>query len=206
MSMQANSLLELAERCKQKAPEYFDLLSATTDAEFDEAFDVLLERAVSQLEASKKEFGTLGEDGLSSILAMAISVPGLSVTRETHSNGHVDITVVVNHCSPIRKKLCEAKIYDGPNYHMKGLEQLLGRYTTGKEGRGMLIAYVTKKNIAGLMTKLRERMDADLPSAQQGLTSGHRVKWWFLSKHSHSCGEILEVGHVGCNLYIESAE
>ena len=206
MSAQDNSLLTLLELNRQKTPEYYDLISAKTDADFEKAFDAFLERAVSQLETNKKNFQTLDENGLSAVLTMALSVPGLSATRETNSNGHVDITIVADHCMPMRKKLGEAKIYDGPEYHVKGLQQLLGRYTTGREGRGMLIVYFRKQNIAGLVKKLREKMDTDLPSSQQGPTSDHLIKWSFLSKHTHSCGENLEVGHIGCNLYIESTD
>jgi hypothetical protein len=200
-----NSLLRLYELNRQKAPEYFDLIGATSEAEFERAFDSILERAVTQLEANKKDFSQLDENGLSAALTLALSMPGLSVTRETNSNGHVDITVVADHCTPVRKKLGEAKIYDGPEYHLKGLQQLLGRYTTGREGRGMLIVYFRKQNIAGLIKKLRDAMDTDLPHGQQGATSDHLIKWSFLSKHKHSCGEDLEVGHIGCNLYIELA-
>lgn len=206
MSAQDSSLLTLLELSRQKAPEYYDLISAKTDVDFEKAFDAFLERAVSQLEANKKNFQTLDENGLSAVLTMALSVPGLSATRETNSNGHVDITIVADHCMPMRKKLGEAKIYDGPEYHVKGLQQLLARYTTGREGRGMLIVYFRKQNIAGLVKKLREKMDTDLPSSQQGPTSDHLIKWSFLSKHMHSCGENLEVGHIGCNLYIESID
>ena len=107
MNTPDNSLLELLELNNKKAPEYFDLMSATTEAEFNEAFEIFLERAVSELETNKKLYATLGEDGLSSVLAAALSIPGLSVTRETNSNGHVDITVTADHCSPMRK--------NGPN-------------------------------------------------------------------------------------------
>jgi hypothetical protein len=206
MTTEENSLLRLFELNRQKAPEYYDLISAQTDADFEKAFDVFLERAISQLETYKKDFQTLDENGLSAALTMAPSVSGISATRETNSNGHVDITIVADHCIPMRKKLGEAKIYDGPEYHLNGLKQLLGRYTTGREGRGMLIVYFRKQNIAGLVKKLRERMDTDLPLSQQGPTTDHLIKWSFLSTHAHSCGESLEVGHIGCNLYIESTD
>ncbi len=206
MSTNENNLLTLFDECKRKAPEYFDLLSSGDDAEFEKAFDALIERAVSQLESDKKAFKNLDENGLSSVLTMALSIPGISATRETNSNGHVDITIVADHCTPLRKKLAEAKIYSGPEYHLKGLQQLLGRYTTGREGRGILIVYFRKKNIAGLVKKLRKKMDIDLPFSQQGATSEHTIKWSFLSEHAHSCGNTLEVGHVGCNLYIEPVD
>jgi len=31
----------------------------------------------------------------------------------------------------------------------------------------------------------------------------HVLKWSFLTRHAHSCGDTLEVGHIGCNLYTD---
>lgn len=206
MNIPDNSLLRLYEQITRKAPEYYDLMTAEDDAAFEKAFDAILGRAVAQLEEDAKDFSSLDENGLSAVLVKALSMPGLSVTRETNSNGHVDITVLADHCNPIRKKLGEAKIYDGPAYHLEGLQQLLGRYTTGREGRGMLVIYFRKKDIAGLIKKLRQSMDSGLPFSQVGPTGDHLIKWSFLSKHKHSCGEDLEVGHIGCNLFFESTD
>lgn len=204
MSGEDNSLFALCELIKQKVPDYFNLITTKSNAEFESAFDTILEKAVSGLEQNKKKFEALDEDGLSSVLALALSIPGLTITRETHSNGHVDLTIELDHCTPTRRKLGEAKIYDGPAYHFKGLEQLLGRYSTGREGRGLIIVYFRKPNIAGLVNNLRMKMDADLPCKQQGNTTDHTLKWSFVSAHAHSCGENLEVSHIGCNLCTES--
>jgi hypothetical protein len=189
------------ELMRRKAPEYLDLLTADEDTDFEKSFDVIMEKAVSGLEANSKSFSTLDEVGLSGALALAINMPGLTVLQEGHSNGHVDLTVVADHCYPARKKLGEAKIWGGSRYHMEGLGQLLNRYTTGREGRGFLIAYVKQKNIKGLIEKLRERMDVDRPCKQKGQTMNHTLRWSFLSVHAHTCGEELQVGHIGCNLY-----
>lgn len=201
----SDTLLALVEILKRKAPEYLDLLTASTDAEFNSAFDALLQKSVATLEANKNHFGKLDEETLSAILASGLSIPGLSVTQEAHSNGHVDITITADHCVPARKMLAEAKIWDGPERHIKGLSQLLDRYTTGREGRGLVIAYVTKSNISGLLTKLRKRMNSERPCNQTGDTLDHVLKWCFLSTHAHSCGETLMVGHIGCNLYTAPA-
>lgn len=198
-----SNALELVERIKRRAPEYLDLLTAETEEEFEAAFSVILEGAVDHLERNKKKFKDLDEEGLSGALAAALSIPGLSVTQEANSNGHVDLTIEADHCVPARRKLGEAKIYAGPAYHIQGLEQLLGRYTTGREGRGLLIVYVQKKDIAGLIKKLRKKMDDDRPLNQSGQTMDHCLKWSFISQHVHSCGENLQVGHVGCNLYCD---
>jgi hypothetical protein len=201
MTLDGNSLFDLVQLMREKAPEYVKLVTAQSEAEFDVAFDAMLERAISSLEQNSKNFQSLDEVGLSGCLALALSMPGLSVTQEAHSNGHVDITIDMDHCCPIRRKLGEAKIYNGPEYHVQGLGQLLKRYTTGREGRGILIVYVRKQNISGLMNKIREKMDAEHPCQQQGDTVDHAFKWSFLSRHAHSCGDVLDVSHVGCNLY-----
>ena len=205
MSQDQSTLLALFDEVQKKAPEYIDLLAAETDQSFEIAFGAMLERAIHGLEANSKNFTDLDEEGLTAVLALALAMPGLSVTQETTSNGHVDLTVVADHCLPMRKKLGEAKVYDGPAKHMKGLAQLLGRYTTGREGRGILISYVKKPGIANLVSNLRDRMDAENPSQQQGPTSDLSMKWSFLSRHEHSCGEVLDVGHISCNLFSSSA-
>ncbi|MEX0182271.1 MULTISPECIES: hypothetical protein [unclassified Stenotrophomonas] len=200
-----SSLFALVECMKAKAPEYLDLMAAQSDAEFEKAFDVLLEKALHHLESNSKNFAVLDENGLTAVLAAALSVPGLSVCQEANSNGHVDITIHADHCFPMRKKLGEAKIYSGPDYHLKGVGQLLVRYTTGRESRGLVIAYVRQRNIKALFEKIRVKMDADLPEDQQGKTMDHPCRWNFLSKHMHSSGVVLEVAHAGCNLYFTDA-
>lgn len=205
MSSPTDSLENLVEQIRRKAPEYLDLFTAKTEDEFERAFLPILERAVAGLETNKTNFANLDEVGLSGVLALALSIPGLTVTQETHSNGHVDLTITADHCVPSRRKLGEAKIYGGIEYHLKGLEQLLGRYTTGREGMGLLIEYFRNKNIAMLVRKLREKMDNEHPCQQQGDTTDHDLKWSFLSVHTHSSGENLSVGHIGCNLSTDSS-
>lgn len=203
MSSTRESALEYVEMLKRKAPEYLDLLTAETDEEFETAFDAILEKALTCLEKNKKNFQTLDEVGLSAVLAGAISIPGLTVSQEMHSGGHVDLTIEAEHCMPARTMLGEAKIYRGYRYHESGLAQLLGRYTTGRECRSFLIVYIRNKDIKGLVEKLRVEMDGNLPLAQKGATASHTLKWSFLSTHTHSCGEDLQVCHVGCNLHVE---
>ena len=153
MMSEGDSLLALIELMKRKAPEYLDLFTAQTDDQFDDAFDALLDKGVRHLEKNKLNFQELDEEGLSAVLAGVLSIPGLAITQESQSNGHVDIFVSAFLCIPERTKLAEAKIYDGPAYHVKGLDQLLARYSTGREARGLLISYVRAKDIKGVVEK-----------------------------------------------------
>jgi hypothetical protein len=196
-----DSAFALFETIRRKAPEYLDLIAAQTSEEFDHAFEGLLERSLRGLEQNSKNFATLNEVGLTAALALALATPGLSITQEAHSNGHVDLTIVADHCTPVRRKLGEAKVWAGPEYHIKGLKQLLDRYSTGREERGLLIAYVKTRNIKELMQKLREVMNRDRPCDQTKDASDHPFRWSFLSLHAHSSGETAEVGHFGCNLF-----
>lgn len=194
------SLFFLVRMILTKAPDYLDLLTAGTDSEFNDALDKVLERAVAQLEGKSRDFQGLGEKGLSGALAMALTVPGLLVTNETDSNGHVDLTITATGCFPVRTVLGEAKIYDGPAYHFKGLEQLVERYLTGREGRGLLIIYFRRPDLVGYIKRLRQEMDHHKPCEQLGLTEDHRVLFWFYSTHQHRTGRPIMVTHIGCNL------
>jgi hypothetical protein len=202
LSNKKGSLRDLQERMKRHMPATLDLLTARTDEEFESAFEVILEKTFTALEQDKKNYSKLNEDGLSSFLVNAFNMAGLQASRETSSNGHVDLTIDAGFCKPKRRKLGEAKIYDGPSYHVKGLTQLIGRYSTGRESRGLMIEYVKKADIARLIKSIRDAMDDDRPMQQQGKTQDNSLKWSFISVHKHSSGEKLQVGHYGCNLFI----
>jgi hypothetical protein len=163
MSNGDNSLKALVDRMKAKAPELLDLFTAATLDQFENAFDTLLGKAVSRLEKNSRNFEKLGEVGLSAAIGGYLDCPGLTVTQEANSNGHVDLTIEFVCSSPPRTKLAEAKIHNGFQYHCGGLRQLLGRYTTGRESCGLLLVYVKKPNISGLMKELRDTLDDELP-------------------------------------------
>lgn len=200
MSPHPDSPDAVLKRIVRKAPEYYDLLTAASDAEFERAFTAILQRAVQNLETDADNFETLNELGLTAVLAAGLSVPGLTVTREAHSNGHVDLTIDADHCVPVRRKLGEAKIYSGYAYHVKGLTQLLGRYTTGRELGGLLLVFVKKRGIATLVQDLRKEMDTKKPCEQSGHTRNHTLRWSFESTHTLATGDPHEVSHVACNL------
>ncbi|MBE0542980.1 MAG: hypothetical protein IH623_16670 [Verrucomicrobia bacterium] len=105
MSENKDTALELYERIKQKAPEYVALLTASTDDEFEAAFTTLLDKAVNHLQKNRKKFSKLDEEGLTGVLAASLTIPGFTVVQEANSNGHVDLTIEADHCTPARVKL-----------------------------------------------------------------------------------------------------
>jgi hypothetical protein len=199
--MSDSTLKRLCEILVKRCPETVALLTAVTEPEFDDAFAPWLALAIHDLEANSKNFADLGETGLVAALAMALRMPGLTVKQEVNSNGHVDLTVTLDHSYPLLFSLGEAKVYDGAELHKKGLTQLMGRYMTGREAQCLMLSFVQKKDIAGIVNKLRNEMDASLPCAQQGKSNTLPTKWAFKTTHQHTSGESRSVGHYSCNLF-----
>lgn len=202
--MSESSLYDYIELTKKLSPETLNLVTANSDEEFDKAFDNWLTQAISKLEANKLNYNSLDENGLSAVLAATLSTGEISVTQEQNSNGHVDLTIKLNNSTTPRVKLGEAKIWNGKEYHISGLDQLLNRYTTGRECRGFVISYVRIKDIKNLFEKLRKHIDESKPFNLDGLCKDHNIRWSFLSNHKHSSGELISVCHIGCNLFIDT--
>jgi hypothetical protein len=199
--MKKSTLYNYIELTKKLSRETLDLITANNDEEFDAAFDNWLTQAIAKMEANKLNYKSLDENGLSAVLAATLSTGEISVTQEQNSNGHVDLTIKLNNSSPQRIKLGEAKIWHGKEYHAKGLDQLLNRYTTGRECRGFVVSYVKIKDIKGLFQDLRKHIDDTKPFNLDGLCRDHGIKWSFLSQHKHNSGELVGVCHIGCNLH-----
>ncbi len=196
-----NSLLSLVEQLRRNAPELIGLLCSRNEEEFDKSLEGVLQRAVDHLEKNASLLAGLREEGISAYLVAFLNMPGLRAIQEAHSNGHVDITVEAEHYTPIRRRLGEAKIYDGPLYHVEGLEQLVGRYLTGREGGGFLVEYVRQPGIERLVEKLRSYMNVERPCSQEGDCADSDIDWAFSSNHHHDSGSLLRVLHLNCNLH-----
>ena len=202
MTPSPDSLHAQMEHLKRVVPEVLDLATARTDEEFCACFNGLLEKAVMHLEKNAKNFGELNEVGLTAVLAACFLGYGVTVVQEGNSNGHVDLTIEVRLVSPVQRRLAEAKIERSPATHEQGLDQLLRRYSTGRESSGWIILYVKSANISARMKALRDNLDRKMPLQQVAACEEHPIKWAFVSKHVHSSGETLRVEHVGCNLHI----
>ncbi len=193
---------------------YRDLATARNNAEFDAALAQIILDGVHRLETDSKGFSKLGEDALTSILVGYLNgTEVLVVTREENSNGHVDMTFKAHWSKPPRLAQGEAKVFNYYPTHEKGLNQLINRYSTGREERGLLLSYVKIKEIKKHFVKLREQMDEKRPCEQVAACGDHSIdnpleptRWSFVSKHTHSSGECVEVWHLGCNVYHPDAK
>ena len=201
-TLHKDTAVDFVNRLMSRWPLVICLMLVETEEEFDRAFVPFLESAVQGLETRKKQFAHLNEEALTGVLSEGLRIYGvLDADNEVYSNGRVDIVIRLRHTTPPLKKLCEAKIYDGPEKHFKGIKQLLG-YSTGTEAMGFMIAYVKRKNIDELTKRLRAELDEQLPEEQQGPCEDYFRSWSFLTRHHHSSGRIVSLGHVGCNLHV----
>jgi hypothetical protein len=202
MNEDSDSLLAYNEVTQKRQPSLIKILVSQTEEEFDEGLEEILERAVDHLEKNANYIHENDEEGISAFLAAFLTVPGyIRVTQEAYSNGHVDLTIEAEYTPSPRRRLAEAKIYKGPEYHVKGLKQLIDRYTTGRERSGIMVEYIKGEGIKNLVVKVRSHLDASKPCLQDGNSQDHRIKWAFTTRHQHSSGEMLRILHLNCNLY-----
>lgn len=196
MTVSADALLTWAERY----PELGLLFNPSGSIEeHDKALERLIDEAVRWLEDNANDLAGANENLLSTTLAGKISMPGLRAVRERNVNGHVDITIEIEHSYPQRRWLAEAKLWGGPAYHVGGMKQLLG-YMNGRDRSGYVFDYVQQEDIDGKWRGLRQRLDATMPLDQLGTCSDVAGSWSFETHHQHRCGKSIRLVHYGVNL------
>ncbi|MEW9584011.1 hypothetical protein [Paraburkholderia sp. DGU8] len=177
------------------------ILEASDSVAFDEYLERHIEQCISEMEAEAHHLNKDCEEKLSAYLAASLRHPGLCVRRESYSNGRVDLTIWQEGVIGGQQRLAEAKIYNGPAYHTKALEQLIKRYSTGRMRTGYVFEYVKNQGIATLVKGLREHADKNKPLDQRGDTAAHGMKWAYESRHMHSSDDLFRVVHVSVNLF-----
>ena len=177
------------------------ILEANDTEEFDHYLERHIEQCVSVMEAEAHHLNRDSEEKLSGYLAASLRHPGLGVRRESYSNGRVDLTIWQEGVVGGQERLAEAKIYNGPVYHVEALKQLIKRYSTGRMRTGYVFEYVKKKGIATLVKGLRDHADKNKPLDQHGETTAHVMKWAYESQHMHSSDDLFRVVHVSVNLF-----
>lgn len=173
----------------------------STDEEFDEALESQVLDAVRWLEDNANPLHGDNEDSLSTTLAGCISMKQLiDASRETNTRGHVDITIKV--ISTPRKRLGEAKIYAGYVYHEQGIQQLVERYSTGRDRSDYMFFYFKIADIKGKMEKLQAEYDVRKPCGQSAKSIRRQEKWTFETRHTHTSREEPRVIHFGISPHL----
>ena len=182
-------------------PHSIAVFTSRNEQEFIDAVEGALLHSIMALETGCREFATLPEIALTKMLSRDLNAASIPSTAEEHTNGHVDFTIKHPGGRPHRY-LGECKIWKGPSYHVKGMKQLLSKYSTGRHRRGCCLEFVRGKDLAGKFSSLREYLDRKRPLQQLGDAVTHEtIKSGFVTSHRHESGWDLEVLHFGCNLH-----
>ncbi len=174
--------------------------TATNEAAFCAAVEDAVHAALLQIEAGARQFGGLDERGLSLLLAQLLAAASLPAVAEGYHNGHVDVTV--QHPAELPFALLgECKIYGGYKHHCDGCEQLLKRYSSGRSSRAFCLDFFRSPAMYEKLQNLRDEFDAKRPLEQVDDATDHRIKGAFLTAHRHFTATVVELLHLGCNVY-----
>lgn len=193
------------------AAEYFEYLRlanpptlrvwvAEEPAEFCGAVEDAVECALQQMEGMARQYSALCELGLSGTLALLLQAAGLDAASEPYHNGHVDVLVR----QPAKRHfvmLGECKIYRGYKHHLEGCTQIMKRYASGREARTFSLDFFQQPEMYAKLIELREGFDANRPLDEDGGPEDHRIKGAFLTRHKHFTATIVEILHLGCNVF-----
>lgn len=177
-------------------PNLLQLFMANTEEAFVVATEGALEHATRAIESGAKQYASLDERGLSTLLTDLLIASGYRATPERNINGHVD--VVIEHYFDRRwKYLGECKIHKSFQYHIDGCKQLLG-YCTGRELRAFCLDFFRTGKMFEKLDGLRRRMDLEKPLSQSKESSLHSIQGGFVTAHLHASGRDVELLHFGC--------
>ncbi len=197
-----DSAFHFFELVQSICPECITVLTSKSVDDVNEGIYSLIEKAARTLESNKRLFNPLNENGLTGIIITSLSTFGIEASPQTHTNGHVDITIKAKNSNFSYFILGEAKIHHGPKRHVDGLTQLFIRYMTGREPTGFMISYFKQDKIKSCIESIISHMETEKPHDLQGSISKWRGNWAFISKHIHPTGESIPIFHIGCNLFI----
>jgi hypothetical protein len=174
--------------------------TATEYGEFCAAVEDAVHMALLEIEAGAREYSVLGERALTLMLAQLLTAASVPAVSEGYHNGHVD--VIIRHPAELPLSILgECKIYDGFEYHCKGCEQLLKRYSSGRSPRVLCVDFFRKPAMYEKLDELRAEFDARRPLNQQGGPTTHSIKGAFVTAHIHFTASTVEVLHLGCNVF-----
>lgn len=160
---------------------------------------------IRRIEAGARRFCTLCEVGLSQMLTSFLDSGGVPAVSEGNHNGHVDI-VLSHPANKFADLLCECKKYRNFSWHCEGCNQLLNRYHSGRASRAFCLEFVTIPDMYGRLSQLRTECEKQKPHEQRGTCSDHWMKGAFVTAHEHFTGSVVEIVHMGCNVYHPDAK
>jgi hypothetical protein len=201
MHLPVNSVREFVKFIDDKVPGASAVYFSEDESQFVKGVELILDAAIRRLEEDAATHGSLGELTLSTMLSNLIRYAA-PCEKESYRNGHVD--VAIGH--PRKQQfqyLGECKIFGGFKKHCGGCDQLLNRYSSGRDVRGFVLEFFDRPRMYKLLADLKTDFDQRVPLKMKGSSKPHdHIKGAFISLHTHFTQTDVEVLHLGCNLYI----
>jgi hypothetical protein len=186
---------------ESKSPATPRVFFSENERDFIEAVDLALEIAIRRLEENAASHNGLGELTLSTMLSDLIQQALIPCEKEPYRNGHVDIAI----SHPFKQFQClgECKIFNGYKTQWNGCDQLLHRYSSGRDSRGFVLGFFRQPEMYALLATLKARFDKEFPHEMKGSSTPHsHIKGAFVTLHTHFTKTDIEVLHLGCNLHV----
>lgn len=196
-----NSLREFVQYLNQKLPGTADIFFSYDKKSFAEGVEISLHAAIMEIESSSVLYPNSNELQLSTILKSILRNAAIPCEAEAYTNGHVDITI----CHPKRlsiRCLGECKIWAGYNRHKEGCEQLLSRYSTGREARSFVLEFFKNNKMYEHLESLRENFSLNKPLRMVATPIvNNTIEGAFVTAHIHFTEQEIEILHLGCNVF-----
>lgn len=138
-----------------------------------------------------------GETFYNSAVARYCRAQYINVTDDGNNRGHADLKIE----STCKKFvwLGEGKLWTRPIWALKGIMQLLTRYSTGLEAGYGLLLYFRQD---GMVKRLQD-WSTYLGRLRICVGTSPRGAGDFASDHNHSAGVQVTIRHVGLNMYFD---
>lgn len=163
----------------------------------------LIDQAGKGFQVARREFRSLGEEGLRHVIAGYLNAVfgSTSATGETFSkDGRPDLNIMVNG-RPVL--VAECKFWSGSALYIKTLNTQLARYVLWQHTVAVMITFCTRQS----MTKaIREAINITAASPQTRRPVQERSETYFVSHQAHPDDDerTIEIHHLFFNLYSTS--
>jgi hypothetical protein len=176
-----------------------EILHPETGEVFVERLYKELGAVIRDIEGSASLRQNDGEDRITIDVITSLRRSGYNATHDAYSKGNADITVAQDYFV----WLGEAKIHHSYDWLLKGLKQLLGRYTTGREDGSGLLVYIKGSNAKAVLDEWRRRLENGNECNLKGTEDAQqpeKLAFWSIHAHEGS-GLELRTKHLGVSLF-----
>lgn len=182
--------------------ELFNLLKKERPRNEEEFIEILykdLEFVIACIERSANHRRTDLEDRITSDIINMLEQKAYDVSHDEDQRGHVDITVKKNGF----KWIGEAKIHNGYDWLIKGMEQLQ-RYNTGRIVNTGFLIYLRNRNANRIINEWKEVLRNNSVCHFKNIIEENGIHLRFTSVHEHDgSGLDIKIKHFAVLLYYE---